>query len=117
MPRDCGNDPGALRIASAPTCSRGPPPTGPRLRRERVGFFQSFNLIPTLTAIENIVLPERLAKTEVDTSWLDSRHVTARPPTPRRSTGATRTSRTRRSLAGTEASMRTTARPPSKVAT
>jgi putative ABC transport system ATP-binding protein len=44
-----------------------------RLRRERIGFiFQSFNLIPTLTAMENIVLPERLAKTKVDASWLDT---------------------------------------------
>ena len=44
-----------------------------RLRRERIGFiFQSFNLVPTLTAIENIVLPHRLAKTEVDKSWLDT---------------------------------------------
>ncbi len=42
-----------------------------RLRRERIGFiFQSFNLIPTLTAMENIVLPERLAKTKVDDEWL-----------------------------------------------
>jgi putative ABC transport system ATP-binding protein len=44
-----------------------------RLRRERIGFiFQSFNLVPTLTAIENIVLPHRLAKTDVDKSWLDT---------------------------------------------
>jgi putative ABC transport system ATP-binding protein len=43
-----------------------------RLRRERIGFiFQSFNLIPTLNAIENIMLPERLAKTEVDKPWFD----------------------------------------------
>jgi putative ABC transport system ATP-binding protein len=43
-----------------------------RLRRERIGFiFQSFNLIPTLNAIENIMLPERLAKTEVDQPWFD----------------------------------------------
>ena len=44
-----------------------------RLRRERIGFvFQSFNLIPTLTAIENIVLPERRAKKDVDHLWLDT---------------------------------------------
>ena len=43
-----------------------------RLRRERIGFiFQSFNLIPTLNAIENIMLPERLSKTEVDRPWFD----------------------------------------------
>lgn len=44
-----------------------------RLRRERIGFiFQSYNLIPTLTAIENIVLPGRLAKRDVDQTWLDT---------------------------------------------
>lgn len=44
-----------------------------RLRRESVGFiFQSFNLIPTLTARENIVLPERLAKKPIDQAWLDT---------------------------------------------
>jgi putative ABC transport system ATP-binding protein len=42
------------------------------LRRDRVGFvFQAFNLIPTLTALENIVLPVRLAGTEPDQAWLD----------------------------------------------
>lgn len=34
-----------------------------RLRRERVGFvFQAFNLIPALTAEQNVVLPQRLAR-------------------------------------------------------
>ena len=34
-----------------------------QLRRDRVGFiFQSYNLVPTLTALENIVLPMDLAK-------------------------------------------------------
>jgi putative ABC transport system ATP-binding protein len=43
-----------------------------RLRREQIGFvFQSYNLVPTLTAIENIVLPERLAHQPVDQGWLD----------------------------------------------
>jgi putative ABC transport system ATP-binding protein len=43
-----------------------------RLRRERVGFvFQSFNLLPTLTAAENIALPSRLAGRAVDPAWLD----------------------------------------------
>ncbi len=37
------------------------------LRRERVGFvFQSFNLIPTLTALENITLPMDLAGKDPD---------------------------------------------------
>ncbi|RMH83111.1 MAG: ABC transporter ATP-binding protein [Actinomyces sp.] len=42
------------------------------LRRERVGFvFQAFNLVPTLTAIENITLPLDLAGREPDRAWLD----------------------------------------------
>jgi putative ABC transport system ATP-binding protein len=42
------------------------------LRRDRVGFvFQAFNLVPTLTARENIVLPDRLAGRRVDAAWLD----------------------------------------------
>jgi putative ABC transport system ATP-binding protein len=44
-----------------------------QLRRDRIGFvFQSFNLVPTLTAIENITLPMDLAGTRVDTDWLDT---------------------------------------------
>jgi putative ABC transport system ATP-binding protein len=43
------------------------------LRRERVGFvFQSFNLVPTLDARENIVLPLTLAGRKPDRGWLDS---------------------------------------------
>jgi len=43
-----------------------------RLRRDRIGFvFQSFNLIPTLTAAENITLPAALAGRKVDREWLD----------------------------------------------
>jgi putative ABC transport system ATP-binding protein len=42
-----------------------------RLRRDLVGFvFQAFNLVPTLTAVENILLPLRLARREVDRAWL-----------------------------------------------
>jgi putative ABC transport system ATP-binding protein len=42
-----------------------------QLRRDRMGFvFQSFNLIPTLTAAENITLPAALAGTKVDREWL-----------------------------------------------
>jgi putative ABC transport system ATP-binding protein len=41
-----------------------------RLRRDRIGFvFQSFNLIPTLTASENITLPAALAGRKVDQEW------------------------------------------------
>jgi putative ABC transport system ATP-binding protein len=43
-----------------------------QLRRDRVGFvFQQFNLIPTLTAAENITLPMRLAGRTPDQEWLD----------------------------------------------
>jgi putative ABC transport system ATP-binding protein len=42
------------------------------LRRDRLGFiFQSFNLVPTLTAIENITLPMDLAGRKPDREWLD----------------------------------------------
>jgi putative ABC transport system ATP-binding protein len=42
------------------------------LRRDRVGFvFQSFNLVPTLTGEENIVLPADLAGVETDRAWFD----------------------------------------------
>ncbi|HEY6309624.1 MAG TPA: ABC transporter ATP-binding protein [Streptosporangiaceae bacterium] len=42
-----------------------------RLRRDRIGFvFQSFNLIPTLTAAENITLPVALAGRKIDRDWL-----------------------------------------------
>jgi putative ABC transport system ATP-binding protein len=44
-----------------------------RLRRDRIGFvFQSFNLIPTLSAAENITLPMDLAGRKPDRAWLDS---------------------------------------------
>ena len=43
-----------------------------RMRRDRVGFiFQSFNLVPTLTAGENITLPADLAGATVDSGWFD----------------------------------------------
>jgi putative ABC transport system ATP-binding protein len=42
------------------------------LRRKRVGFiFQAFNLLPTLTAAENIELPMALAGAKPDRSWVD----------------------------------------------
>jgi putative ABC transport system ATP-binding protein len=41
-----------------------------RLRRKRIGFvFQSFNLLPTLTALQNIMLPLELARAKVDEDW------------------------------------------------
>nr|WP_317620318.1 ABC transporter ATP-binding protein [Streptomyces sp. CBMA156] len=43
-----------------------------RLRRDRIGFvFQAFNLLPTLTALENITLPLSLAGRRPDRQWLD----------------------------------------------
>jgi len=42
-----------------------------RVRRDSVGFvFQSFNLVPTLTAMENITLPLDIASAPVDEAWL-----------------------------------------------
>lgn len=42
------------------------------LRRERVGFiFQAFNLLPTLDARANILLPLKLARRRPDTAWFD----------------------------------------------
>ena len=43
-----------------------------RLRRDRIGFiFQAFNLLPTLTAAENITLPLALAGRRPDPAWFD----------------------------------------------
>jgi putative ABC transport system ATP-binding protein len=43
------------------------------LRREQIGFvFQSFNLVPTLNALENITLPVDLAGRKMDREWLDT---------------------------------------------
>ena len=42
------------------------------LRRDNVGFvFQSFNLVPTLNALENITLPSMLAGRQPDRAWVD----------------------------------------------
>ena len=42
------------------------------LRRDKIGFiFQAYNLVPTLTAIENITLPASLAGRKPDEGWLD----------------------------------------------
>ena len=42
------------------------------LRREKVGFvFQTFNLIPTLDAEENILLPLSIARQDVERDWFD----------------------------------------------
>ena len=42
------------------------------LRRDRLGFiFQSFNLVPTLTAAENITLPTDIAGGQIDQEWFE----------------------------------------------
>jgi putative ABC transport system ATP-binding protein len=44
-----------------------------KLRRDKIGFiFQAFNLLPTLTALENITLPMDIAGRKPDKEWLDS---------------------------------------------
>jgi putative ABC transport system ATP-binding protein len=43
------------------------------VRRNQIGFvFQSYNLIPTLNALENITLPMELAHHKADQAWLDT---------------------------------------------
>jgi len=43
-----------------------------QMRRDQIGFvFQSFNLVPTLTARDNITLPADLGRTKVDQAWFD----------------------------------------------
>ena len=43
------------------------------LRRKHIGFvFQAFNLVPTLTAEENVTLPLSIAGRKIDRSWVDS---------------------------------------------
>src|SRR4051812_49453679 len=43
-----------------------------RLRRDTIGFvFQFFNLLPMLTAEENVTLPLEIAGTKVDKTWLN----------------------------------------------
>ncbi len=44
-----------------------------KLRRDKIGFiFQAFNLLPTLTALENITLPMDIAGRKADRQWLDT---------------------------------------------
>jgi putative ABC transport system ATP-binding protein len=44
-----------------------------QLRRDRVGFvFQAYNLVPTLSASENIALPSSLAGRKIDKRWVEA---------------------------------------------
>src|SRR5215467_15390843 len=44
-----------------------------RIRRDRVGFvFQAYNLLPVLTALDNITLPVSIAGRRADPSWLSA---------------------------------------------
>lgn len=44
-----------------------------QLRRKEIGFiFQSFNLVPTLSAEENILLPLQIAHRSIDRDWFDT---------------------------------------------
>ncbi len=44
-----------------------------KLRRDKLGFvFQAYNLVPTLTAAENITLPMDIAGRDVDKAWFDT---------------------------------------------
>jgi putative ABC transport system ATP-binding protein len=44
-----------------------------QLRRDRIGFvFQAYNLVPTLSALENITLPMALSHRKPDQAWLDT---------------------------------------------
>jgi len=54
-----------------------------QLRRDRLGFvFQAYNLVPTLSARENITLPVDIAGRELDQAWFDTVVDTPRHPRP-----------------------------------
>ncbi len=60
------------------------------LRRDEIGFvFQSFNLVPTLTAEENILLPLSIAGRKPDRKWFDVVDRHRRPARPGCGTGPT----------------------------
>ncbi len=53
------------------------------LRRDKIGFiFQAFNLLPVLTAEENIILPLTIAGRDVDRAWVDEPDLDRRPRRP-----------------------------------
>ena len=97
-----------------------------KLRREHIGFiFQFFNLLPMLTAEENIVLPLTIAGEKPDRAWLGAADRGGRPEGPRASTAPpsspaasssasrsrARSSRSRRSSSPTSRPATSTRRP------
>jgi putative ABC transport system ATP-binding protein len=62
---------GEVTLAGTPIAALGDDDLT-RLRRDHIGFiFQFFNLLPMLTAAENIRLPMQLAGRKVDAAWMD----------------------------------------------
>ena len=58
--------------SATPTSARSTTSELTQLRRDQIGFvFQAFNLVPTLTALENITLPMDIAGRKPDQAWLD----------------------------------------------
>ncbi len=65
-------DSGAITIGDTPLAGMGDKGLT-QLRRDRLGFvFQQFNLLPTLTAEENITLPLDIAGRKPDAAWMKS---------------------------------------------
>jgi putative ABC transport system ATP-binding protein len=63
---------GSVRLLDGTELTRLPDRALTRLRRARIGFiFQSFNLLPTLTAGQNITLPLELAGRHADPQWYE----------------------------------------------
>jgi putative ABC transport system ATP-binding protein len=64
-------DSGSVRIGDQNLSSLGDKALT-RLRRDRIGFvFQAYNLVPTLSAEENIRLPQAIAGRKPDPQWYD----------------------------------------------
>ncbi len=91
------------------------------LRRDKVGFmFQSFNLLPVLTAEENIVLPLKIAGRPIDEAWRAPARRDGRPRRPPhapsvRAVGRPAAARSRR--AGADLASRRSCSPTSRPAT
>jgi len=62
---------GTVRVHGHSTTGRKPEQLA-KFRRDYIGFvFQSFNLLPVLSAEENIVMPLRIAGEQIDRDWLE----------------------------------------------